>query len=363
MKLTWGKVVFGYLAIFLVLIGSPFFTCQSFGFSESLTLKEVEGIKQADLLDLLKQGGALYDEGNLEEALTKWESGHVRAYLLGEKAFLHAFSLNIGVVHLDLGEYTKAKLDFEEALTIAKDLGDLKKEGSVYINLGLWGSQLGQHEVAKKYLSRAKIIYEYLNYLPGLAKVLGNLGIVAEGLEQDQEALAYHQESLTINQKLENRIGEAKDLGNLGNVATHLRQYSQAQEFFSEALRIGRELGDRDIEALALQNLGLLAIKLNKYDEALIDLKTALVTIAQVENLEIKWRVFYGLQTAYSKKSELSIAAFWGKQAVFVLQFLRGHVFPLGTSIERSYVQQRWFVYEEVADLLIDMGRLWEAQQ
>ncbi len=136
---------------------------------------------------------------------------------------------NLGSAYYRMGQVERAISLYEQALRLARELKDLKREGA-------W---------------------------------IGGLGICFSDLGRIARANEYHEQALAIRRKLKDRNGEATDLSNLGSNYFEIGQITRAAEYYEEALRIFRELGDRGNEALCLGNLGESYGALGRPDEAL----------------------------------------------------------------------------------------------
>ena len=83
----------------------------------------------------------------------------------------------------------------------------------------------------------------------GEANHLGNLGICYADLGQTQRAIELLRAGLAIAREIGDRQGEADHLGNLGGRYADLGQTRRAIDLYEQALAIVREIGDRRGEA------------------------------------------------------------------------------------------------------------------
>jgi tetratricopeptide (TPR) repeat protein len=133
--------------------------------------------------------------GNWPDALALWRE-------LGDRCFA-------------LGDPRSALVAYEEALSIARQLGDRAAEGAA----------------------------------------LGQLGLCHDAWGDAQRAGTCFQQAATIAQLLVDFQGEARWAGNLGNTFHRLRQYHQAIGCYGRTLEIARYLGDAGMIRAALGNL------------------------------------------------------------------------------------------------------------
>jgi hypothetical protein len=62
-------------------------------------------------------------------------------------------------------------------------------------------------------------------------------------------------------------------------------------------------------------------------------------------------------------KNQPTLAVYYGKQAVNLLQQVRSNIQGLDTALQSTFVSSKAVFYHDLADLLIAQGRLPEAQQ
>jgi CHAT domain-containing protein len=150
---------------------------------------------------------------------------------------------------------------------------------------------------------------------------------------------------------------------NIGVVYRNLGQYAKALSYYERALAIRREIGDRSGEGKDLTNIGVMYGSLGQYAKALTYFEQALLRTNEVGVPETLWRVFFGLQQSHQGSGNPLAAIFFGKQSVNTLQSLRTHIGSLERSLQQFFIEDKRIVHEQLADLLIDEGRLAEAQQ
>jgi tetratricopeptide (TPR) repeat protein len=133
---------------------------------------------------------------------------------------------------------------YEEALAIARELGDRQGEGSHLGALGLAWVEEGA----------ARLVW-------GEATKDGSAPYFRRGIE-------YYEQALAVARAIGDRQAEGSHLGNLGNAWLLLGDPAQAKNLFSQALTILREMGDRPNEGFHLANLGRAQHALGDVDAA-----------------------------------------------------------------------------------------------
>lgn len=158
-----------------------------------------------------------------------------------------------------LGEYESARRFMEEAMPIAKKLGDQRRIASALNDLGALAVYEGDYATAGRLMRESLEIKQTIGDPWLIAKALGNAALVA-GYDGDHAgAYALHRDSLTLFEQLDEPMGAAIELGNLAHTAMHLGRLDEALERQLECLRLVHEIGDPDGSAESLERLAILA--------------------------------------------------------------------------------------------------------
>ena len=149
----------------------------------------------------------------------------------------------------------------------------------------------------------------------------------------------------------------------MGNIYSRLGKYPQAREYYEASLKIEREIGYRQGEAYSLSDSGLMYLRLDKYPQALKNFQQAIVIQMQIKDPEGLWRSWDNLSDTLQKLDQIDAAILAGKQAVNALQGMRSSNAVLEKKLQNSFVKDKTHVYHGLAALLIEQGRLAEAEQ
>jgi CHAT domain-containing protein len=157
----------------------------------------------------------------------------------------------------------------------------------------------------------------------------------------------------------------AGSLNNLAKLYAAQENYAKAEPLYLRALAIQEKaLGpEHPAVATSLNNLAGVYESLRQSEKALPLRNRALKIAGASEAPEIQWRVEDGLRETLARESRSELAIFFGKQAVNTIQRMRAGLTGLDRELQRSFLQDKSKVYRGLADLLIDQGRLPEAQQ
>lgn len=150
---------------------------------------------------------------------------------------------DIGTVHLLLSEPRKAIEYYDQALTIASEIGDRKRKGEALVNLGLASADLGDARKAIEYYDQALTIVREIGDSIGEGNALHALSRALSYLGRREEALKAVQEAADIRRKLAGSNPRAflpdlaMSLGTYGRVLLALERHSDAASAFAEGLQ------------------------------------------------------------------------------------------------------------------------------
>jgi tetratricopeptide (TPR) repeat protein len=162
----------------------------------------------------------------------------------------------LGECYRLLGEFTRAISLQEEALAIAREVGDRGNEGASLGNLANCYYELRQIPRAIEVYEQALAITRENGDQKGESIQLGNLANCYRDLGQIPRAIDVYEQALAITREIANWQGEAANLCNLGNCYADLGQIPRAIDVYEQALTIDHETGYRYSEAMDLVGLG-----------------------------------------------------------------------------------------------------------
>lgn len=367
---------------------------------------------------LFQLGMQQYRSEQREEARETWLEALKLYRQLGDPANEVLILTNLGVIDTSTGNYRSALENYQTALNIQKTFKQpivianiLNLIGDAYLNLGEFPKSLVNFEEALK-------IFEYLesqideslysdadlNMLEGKAKSLDNLGITYYELGQYDRALEFNFLALKIRENLEEWWGQSGTHLNIGRVYQRLEEFPKARYHYQQALSISRtEIQDRRREAIALNNLGSVHRKMGDYNTSIEYLQSALnlyqtlknpfgeaSTLDSLGSLHADQDEFLLAFTAYQQslaifyeieqkgyvravlhnvgrllenqhQDELAIAFY--KQSVNLTESIRDTNKNLSREFQVSYTETVADTYRRLANLLLSQDRILEAQR
>lgn len=261
------------------------------------------------------------------------------------------------------GEYIKAIGYYEQLLTIGRktsnpyrELASLGSIGRIYFEKlnnpsqaikyyeqqsaagqkipGAFHRSAGLLELGYAYetLRNLDKAFEYFNRYLTVARENSDraheniaLNVLAEKYSQignHEKAIAYYQQLISFEYEGKNDSGVIYSSFALGRVYQAAHRYSESIEAYQRALSIAQEKGDRKYEASALEKIGEL----------------------------------------YRQQNQPELAIVFYKQSVNIYESIREDIRKLPRETQETYAQSVAGTYRSLADLLIQQGRLPEAQ-
>ena len=162
-----------------------------------------------------------------------------------------------GQAYETLGDFERARPDYETTLQMAQRASNRHAEWQALIDLGfLWAQR--DYAQAGSYFQQALALARQMDDPRTLAHSLNRLGNWHMNIEQPQEALHYHQEALTLFQQVHDSHGIAETYDLLGMAGALGGDPVQASAYYQQAIALFQELGDRQGLASSLATLVVL---------------------------------------------------------------------------------------------------------
>jgi len=162
----------------------------------------------------------------------------------------------LGVLELEEGDAVEARVLFEQALAISRQLGDLRFEGVCMGNLGNIEREQDNLREARRLYEQALIIFRQLGDLRFEGVCLGNLGSLEYEQDNAGEARRLYEQALAINRQLGDLRFESIWLGNLGGLELGQDNLREARRLYEQALEISTRVGDTLHQAQLRAGLG-----------------------------------------------------------------------------------------------------------
>lgn len=195
-------------------------------------------------------GESLWRLGEFERARLHLETAMTAQRSVGARLD-EAKTLNvIGLLEWDQGNYDQAVANFDIASEISLSAGDPRLAGATMNNKALVFDELGDYDHSLALYRLALERYEGAGFLRGESDTLGNIGGVNLFLGRYREALSFYRRALAISEQLQSASSMSLDHGNLALCYLGLGEIDTAIQHFDKALVLARDAGLRKEQAL-----------------------------------------------------------------------------------------------------------------
>lgn len=330
-------------------------------------LKDVDGggrgTKEELAAVLNKLGIALTSLGRQREALERFDRALEMANALGDRGNYGLTLNNRGLAYASFGRYSDAVASFNTALRVAEGEGDDAGRAVILCNLGLVSGALAEYDKATNFYTQALNIQRG----PGGSRedagvTLNNLGVAYAAMGRAEDSIKQYEAALTLARDAGDAGGEALALNNIANALRELGQYERAAAKYEEALVIARGKNRIAVEGIAVNGLGVVRYQQGRYAEAAGLFAEALPLRRAISNRLGEGITLHNLMLTWKARGNVPAAIFFGKQAVNVYQDLRADIERLGKAPHESFLQSKVETYRQLADLLLSLDRLPEAE-
>jgi CHAT domain-containing protein len=223
-----------------------------------------------DEADTLRNIGLIYDGlGENQKALDYYNQALPLARIVGNRVIEAETLSGIGAVYAGLGEQQKALDYYNQALPLRRAVGDRHGEAVTLTDIGTVYSNLGEQNKALDYYEQSLPVYREVRDRIGEARTLNNIGFVNDVLGEQQKALDYYNQALPLTRAVGDRIGEAVTLNNIGLIHAVLGEMQKALDYYNQALVLTRATGYRRGEATSLSSIGAVYKTLGEQQRAL----------------------------------------------------------------------------------------------
>jgi CHAT domain-containing protein/Tfp pilus assembly protein PilF len=331
-------------------------------YDHALVIERELGNRADEASTLFNMGSAYGDLGEKQKALEHYDQALKLEREAGDREGEAATLSNMGLVYDDLGELEKALEFYNQALPMEREADDQADLAGTLSNIGATYSQLGDERKAIEFYEQALPVEREAGDRDAEATTLNNIGLAYAHLGEPEKALVIYKQALPISREVGDRAGEAITLINIGSIYDDAGDKQKALYYYNQALPIQRAVGNRNGEAITLNNIGHIYVQQNERVKGLADLNQALLIAEAVGDLDMEAVIFNNMMDL-EHKQQPALAIYYGKRAVNLIQQERGNIKGLDKEVQMRFLTTKSDTYHYLADLLIDEGRLPEAEQ
>jgi len=322
--------------------------------SDSLTL-------QANL----NQANAYLQLSNYPRALQSYQRAIHGAQELSDSATFFGAQANLGIIYYYQNDYQNALREYLKALEqyprrhLDSDRQTAMQKARLLNNIGIVYDETKRFEDAKRYYDDALTLARKLGNPEVIANILNNQGTLYRDLGNNDLAFKHYREAMDLRKKNNDNLGVARSYHNIGQFyLEQLENYDSAEHYLKRAMSLGEEVGSLQ----TVQSASSLLYKLYKhqgaYKDALETLEMSMrasdslfneETTRKIAQLEMQFEFDrkQSLQEAEQKEKELY---FWiGVGGIFLLLIIVTLLFFLQRNkTRRSQLEQAHLNLEKI---------------
>ncbi|MBP8948641.1 MAG: tetratricopeptide repeat protein [Candidatus Promineofilum sp.] len=182
----------------------------------------------------------------------------------------------LGNTAQEQGDPTAQRETFQQALALAREVGDRRSERRTLNSLGVMEENEGNYEAARAYFEESLALGRAIGDRTGIGTVLGNMGVTAMDTGDLAGARANFEEALDIARETGDTVGVHVWLLNLAFVVATEGDVAAALAYYDEAGRGFEEAGDRSSHGYVLNGIGRVLLETGRAAEALAPLQAAI---------------------------------------------------------------------------------------
>jgi CHAT domain-containing protein len=316
---------------------------------------------EAGTLDNL--GRAYSDMGQGLEAFKNYDQAIALFRQAGERNGEALVLNDMGPAYAELGQKQKSLEVYNQAIQIWRETGNRQGEALTLNDIGRLYRDLGLQQTAMDYFNQALPIWRETGNRSGEAMALSDIGRAYADLGQPQKALDYGSQALPIFRETGNRRGEAMVLNTMGRDHSDMNDAKAAMDLDLQALVLWREVKDERNEATALMTIAWAWSAMNEPEQSFASAIAALGLAKATADPEIEAAIENSMMLGFRKQHRPEEAILFGLDSVNSYQQIRKNISGLDKELQSGFVQSKSQVYRMLAELLVEAGRLGEAEQ
>lgn len=309
-----------------------------------------------------------YDEAEsvIKRSTAMLETASGEAHALISLPLLHR-----AILYRATGRYSESEPLFKRSLTVAEQAFGAGHHITLQARSGLSNLyySTGRYAEAESMLKQALTDMEKTG-TSGVSQIATNLSVFPAlqcGARNFSGAESLFRQTLTLSEKLmgEEHIYTALTRYYLAELYRNTGRYAEAEPLYKQSLKMLEDTLDPGNASVALVLNGLteLCIATGRYEEAGYLCRRSLAITAKAGNPEFLYKAQGNYSTLHEKQDNPEAAIFFGKQGVNTIQTLRKNVAQLGKDTLKTFTETVEGSYKRLSKLLIEQGRLAEAQQ
>ena len=221
---------------------------------------------------------------------------------------LSASLLNLGTTYVDLGDFDKAIVYLEKAMSIATVEKNEHRIAYSLNNLGTIYNLQGNYQLALDHFNKSLSIHKNLGDSISIAHNLSNIASIYKLQKYSKKAITHYEQSLGIYKRINNKHRVSSTLNGIGAIYEDIGDYQIALNYYFDALRIGKEVGANSETPFILNNIGNIYFAYENYDKSNLYFKEGKKVSLENGNKETLCGAYVGLAKINLQQKNYNIA-------------------------------------------------------
>ncbi|MFE3599622.1 tetratricopeptide repeat protein [Streptomyces sp. NPDC059142] len=268
-----------------------------------------------------------YEAGGFLEGDCHWQDAvsilrHAVAHWsrTGERPALCRALLCLGAVQANTGHYPEAARTGEQALELARGIGDADAEAEAYRTLGALNWHLGENRRALVLFQNSFAVKSQTGDAWDRARGYNNIAVCLLHLGEHSRALEHFRNALDAFTEADDRVAMGKTFTNMGNLYLHAGEMALARHSFERSISLLDPIGNRYDRATARGNLANVLVVAGEMDAALPLYREAIDEFRSLGDRKSLADVLIGVGEAHRKAGDPEKAAGFHRDALRIAE-------------------------------------------
>lgn len=220
--------------------------------------------------------GTLFGEkGEFKKALIHFESALTFLKESDDLTTQAMILTNLGIIYTIYGDYEKAIWNYKDSIEKFQKLNDMGRVARVYHNIGMLYSRMGEYYLALEQFNSSITLSIENNYLSNCAISYIGKAFIYTKLKNIILADAFTDKAMEIACKINDTLSIADIYRIKGIIQSNLNNYDLSEEFFENSIRLNDDFDSKYSKAESSKELGNLLTAEERKDEAEAHFKSA----------------------------------------------------------------------------------------
>ncbi|MGM0510473.1 MAG: tetratricopeptide repeat protein [Thermoplasmatota archaeon] len=205
-----------------------------------------------------------------------------------------------------IGEWTRAKGSYKEALNISEKIEDYENIADSKVSLGSIYKREARYDKALALFKESSDIYEEIDDKRGLCEAVGRVGSIYTNKSEYDEAIKHFKEMMRIAKEIGDKKLISRFYGNMGSAYYGFGELNKALGYYEKKLEIKREIGNPLEIGYTLVNMASIYSRLQNYEKTIEFCNQAMDIVEKTGDKLMEQNALGKLGIAYAEQGNFS---------------------------------------------------------